>query len=67
MICASKKDVNDLSDNRLPQLPFASAEKALDNDFKILKDRSSEVPQQVKLIVVDEPHAVEIWAGKNSR
>ena len=29
------------------------------------KDRSSEVPQQVELIVVDEPHTVEKWSVEN--
>ena len=67
LTCASPQDANDLSDNPLPQLSFASAEKALDNDFRILKERSSKVPQQVELIVVDEPHTVEIWAGKIGR
>ena len=67
LTCASPQDVNDLSDNLLPQLPFASAQKALDNDFRTLPDRSSWVLQQVELIVVDEPHALEIWAGKNIR
>ena len=61
LTCASLQDVNDLfGDNPWPQLLFASAEKALDNDFRISKDRSSEVPQQVELIVVDEAHTVEI-------
>ena len=46
LTCASLQDVNDLfSDKPWPQLLFASAEKALDNDFRISKDRSSEVPQ----------------------
>ena len=54
LTCASLQDVNDLfSSNPLPQLLFASVEEALDNDFRILKDRSSKVPQQVELIVVD--------------
>ena len=55
LTCASLQDVNDLfSDNPLPQRLLASAEKAIDNDFKrILKDRSSKVPQQVGLIVSD--------------
>ena len=66
LICGSLQDVNDLlSECPLPQLLFASAEKALDNDFRNRKDRSSKVPQQVELIVVDEPHTVEIWTGKN--
>ena len=53
LTCASLQDVNNLVDDNLPQLLFASAEKALDNDFKrILKDRSSKVHQQVELIVV---------------
>ena len=61
LTCASLQDVNDLfSDNPWPQLLFASAEKALNNDFRNRKDRSSEVPQQVELIVVEEPHTVEI-------
>ena len=65
LTCASLQDVNNLVDDNLPQLLFASAEKALDNDFKrILKDRSSKVHQQVELIVVDESHTVEIWTGK---
>ena len=35
LTCASVQDVNSLfSDNPLPQLLFASAENALDNDFK---------------------------------
>ena len=69
LTCASLQDVNDLfSDNPLPQLLFASAGKALDNGFKrILKDKSSRVPQQVELIVVDILHTVEIWTGKNGR
>ena len=54
LTCASLQDVNDLfSSNPLPQLLFASVEEALDNDFRVLKDRSSKVPQQVELIVVD--------------
>ena len=41
-----KDNVSDLfSDNPWPQLLFASAEKAPDNDFNNHKDRSSEVPQ----------------------
>ena len=61
LTCASLQDVNDLfSDNPLSQLLFALAEKALDNDFRNRKDRSSEVPKQVELIVVDKTHAVEI-------
>ena len=61
MTCASLQDVNDpFGDNPWPQLLFASADRALDNDFRNSKDRSSEVPQQVELIVVDEPHTVEI-------
>ena len=61
LTCASPQDINDLfSDNLWPQLLFASVEKALDNYFRNRKDRSSEVPQQVELIVVDEPHTVEI-------
>ena len=40
LICASLQDVNDLfGDNPLPQLLFASVEKALDNELRILKDR----------------------------
>ena len=40
LICFSLQDVNDLfGDNPLPQLLFASAEKALDNDLGILKGR----------------------------
>ena len=40
LICASLQDVNDLfGDNLLPQLLFASVEKALDNELRILKDR----------------------------
>ena len=51
LICASLQDVNDLfGDNPLPQLLFASAEKAHDNDFRILNDRP----------VVDESHSLEI-------
>ena len=62
---ASLQDVNNLFDNNLQQLQFASAEKALDNDFKrIMKDRSSMVHQQVELIVVDVSRTVEIWTGK---
>ena len=65
LTCASLQDVNNLFDGNLPQPLFASAEKALDNDFKrILKDRSSKVHQQVELIVVDESHTVEMWTGK---
>ena len=65
LTCASLQDVNDLfSDNPLPQLLFASLEEALANDFRNCKDRSSKVPQQVELIVVDEPHTVEIWTGR---
>ena len=66
LTCASLKDENNLlDDNPLPQLLFASAEKALDSDFKrILKDRSSKIHQQVECIVVDESHTVEIWTGK---
>ena len=70
LTCVSLQDVNDLfSDNFLPQHLFASAEKnregqPLQNDFRILKDRSSKVPHQVELIVVDEPHTVEIWTGR---
>ena len=65
LTCASLQDVNNPCDDNLPQLLFASAENALDNDFKrILKDRSSKVHQQVELIVVDESHTVEIWTGK---
>ena len=61
LTCAPLQDVNDLfSDNLWPQLLFASVEKALDNDFRNRKDRSSEVPQQVELMVVDELHTVEI-------
>ena len=43
--CASLQDVNGLfSDDPVPQRLFASAEKALGNDFtRILKDRSSKV------------------------
>ena len=63
--CAPLQDVNNLFDDNLPQLLFASAENALDNDFKrILKGRPSKVPEQVELIVVDESHTVEIWTGK---
>ena len=67
LTCASLQDVNNLfSDDPVPQHLFASAEKALDNDFKkILKDGSSKVPQQVGLIVVDESHTVGIWTSKN--
>ena len=65
LTCASLQDVKNLFGDNLPQLLFASAEKALHNDFKkILKDRSSKVHQQVQLIVVDESHSVEIWTGK---
>ena len=66
LTCASLKDENNLlDDNPLPQLLFASAEKALDSDFqRILKDRSSKIHQQVECIVVDESHTVEIWTGK---
>ena len=68
LTCASLQDVNDLfSDNLWPQLLFASVKKTLDNYFRNRKDRSSEVPQQVELIVVDESHTVEIWTGKNGR
>ncbi|XP_068735380.1 uncharacterized protein [Montipora capricornis] len=68
LTCASLQDVNNLVDDNLPQLLFASAEKVLANDFKrILKDRSSKVHQQVELIVVDESHTVEIWTGKRNR
>ncbi|KAK2568283.1 hypothetical protein P5673_007291 [Acropora cervicornis] len=63
--CAPLQDVNNLFDDNLPQLLFASAENALDNDFKrILKGRPSKVQEQVELIVVDESHTVEIWTGK---
>ena len=59
--CAPLQDVNNLFDDNLPQLLFASAEKAPDHDFKrMLKDRSSKVHEQVELIVVDESHTVEI-------
>ena len=62
LTCASLQDVNDLF---VPQRLFVSAEKTLGNDFtRILKDRSSKVPQQVQLIVVDESHTVEIWTAK---
>ena len=66
LTCASLQDVNDLfSDDPVPQRLFVSAGKALGNDFtRILKDRSSKVPQQVQLIVVDESHIVEIWTAK---
>ena len=67
LTCASLQlDVNDLfSDDPVPQHLFLSAEKALSNNFtRILKDRSSKVPQQVQLIVVDESHTVEIWTAK---
>ena len=68
LTCASLQDVNDLfCDNPLPQLLFGSSEKALNNDFRILKDRFTKVPQQVELIVVDISHTVEIWMGKNGR
>ena len=68
LTCASLQDVNDIfSDNTLPQLQVASAEKALDNYFKILKDRPSKGPQQFGLIVVGESHTVEIWTDKNGR
>ena len=68
LTCASLQDVNDLfCDNPLPQLLFASSEKALNNDFRILKDRSTKVPKQVELIVVDVSHTVGIWMGKNGR
>ena len=61
LTCALLQDVNYVfSDNPWPQLLFASAEKALDNDFRNHKDRSPEVPQQVELIVVEEPLTVEI-------
>ena len=48
LTCASLQDVNDLfSDDPVPQRLFVSLEKALGNDFtRILKDRSSKVPQQ---------------------
>ena len=66
MTCASLQDANDLfSDDPVPQRLFVSAEKALGNDFtRILKDRSSKVPQQVGLIIVDKSHTVEIWTAK---
>ena len=65
LTCASLQDGNYLfSDNPLPQLLFASSEEALANDFRNCKERSSKVPQQVELIVVDEPHTVEIWTGR---
>ena len=66
LTCASLQDVNDLfSDNPVPQHLFVSAEKALGNDFtRILKDRSSKVPQQVQLTVVDKSHTVEILMAK---
>ena len=66
LTCASLQDVNDLfSDDPVPQRLFVSAEKALGNDStRILKDRSSKVPQQVQLIVVDESHTAEIWTAK---
>ena len=66
LTCASLQDVNDLfSDDPVPQCLFVSAENALGNDFtRILKDRSSKVPKQVGLIVVDESHTVEIWTVK---
>ena len=65
LTCASMQDVKDLfSNNPLPQLLFASLEEALANDFRNCKERSSKVPQQVELIVVDEPHTVEIWTGR---
>ena len=66
MNCASLQDVNDLfSDDPVPQRLFVSAEKALGNDFtRILEYRSSKVPQQVQLIVVDESQTVEIWTAK---
>ena len=68
LTCASLQDVNDLfCDNPLPQRLFASSEKALNNDFRILKDRSTKVPKQVELIVVDVSHTVGIWMGKNGR
>ena len=55
LTCDSLQDVNDLfSDDPLPQR-------------LILKDRSSKVPQQVQLIVVDESHTVEIWTAKMVR
>ena len=64
LTCASLQDVNYFfSDNPLPRLLFASSEEALANGFGIRKDRPSKVPQQVELIVVDEPHIVEIWTG----
>ena len=68
LTCASLQDVNDLfSDDPVPQRLFESAEKALGNDFtRILKDRSSKVPQQVQLIVVDESHTGDL-DGKNGR
>ena len=49
LTCASLQDVNDLfSDDPVPQRLFALAEKALGNDFKrILKDRSSKVPNKL--------------------
>ena len=67
--CASLQDVNDLSETILCNsfCVHWSVENALDNDFGILKDRSSKVPQQVELIVVDESHSVEIWTSKNVR
>ena len=48
LTCASLQDVNDFfSDNRLPQLLFASSEEALANDFRNRKDRSSKVPNKL--------------------
>ena len=71
LACASLQDVNDLfSDDPVPQRLFVSAEKTGNNFTGILKDRSSNVPKQVQLIVVDESHTVEIWTanmvGRNS-
>ena len=60
LTCASLQDVIDLfSHDPVPQHLFVLVEKALGNQTsqgssKTLKDRSSKVPQQVRLIVVDE-------------
>ena len=66
LTCALLQDVNAVfSDDLVPQRLFVSAEKTLGNDFtRILKDRSSKVPQQIQLIVIDESHTVEIWTAK---
>ena len=68
LTCASLQDVNNLFDDNLPELLFASTEKTLDNDFKrILKDRSSKVHQQVELIVVDESHTCLLYTSPSPR